>query len=81
MKRSESCDDLENLNTKKRKRNLTLHEIHYIQCEICHDPVYNYKQCVGYHIYCSLDCLGIIYLRSLNNIQHQTYEDDDMLID
>ena len=81
MKRSKSYDDLEYINTKKRKRNLSLSEVHYIPCEICNDPVYEYKQCIGYHIYWCLECLEVIMLRILNEEKYTSFEDEDNKMD
>ena len=76
MKRSLSYDDLEE--SKKRKRNtLTIQNINSLKCDICGEDVYGYKTCTGQHIYCSIDCLSIIYLRYLNNIKYESFDDNE----
>ena len=80
MKRSLSYDDLEE--AKKRKRNnLTIKNVELLKCDICGEDVYDYKKCTGQYIYCSLNCLEILFLRYLNNIQYESFDDEHMDID
>ena len=84
MKKVESCDNLERM-SKKRKlretpqgqatRNLSIDTNFYLYCDICNEVVINYKYCIGYYIYCSLECYSILVLRIMNNIQHHTFND------
>ena len=76
MKRSLSYDDLET--AKKRKRSsLTIKDVNSLKCDICNKDVHEYKRCTGQYIYCSIDCLSIIYLRYLNNIKYDSFNDDE----
>ena len=77
MKRIKSIENMDELNTKKRKRSLSIDKIYSLPCEICNTDVINYRMCTGQYVYCSNDCFGIIYLRMLNNIQHQSFEEED----
>ena len=56
-------------------RNLSIDTNFYLYCDICNDIVINYKYCIGYYIYCSLECYSILVLRIMNNTQHHTFND------
>ena len=79
MQRIKSFENLSEL-CKKRKRSLSIDKIYSLKCEICGTDVINYEMCSGHHVYCSNDCFGIIYLRMLNNIQYQSFNDTDSMI-
>ena len=64
----------------KNELNLCIKPIEYLPCDICKNPVCNYKKCISPHVYCSLSCLEVIYIRLLNEIQHKTFETDDLMI-
>ena len=60
-------------NPKKRKRSnikkyipSPLKKIEYLKCDICHCKVYEYKQCQNNWIYCSYDCLSVLFLNYIN---------------
>ena len=55
-------------NIKKRKLNeLSIDIPLFLYCQVCNNPVYDYKCCVGNYIYCSYNCYSVLYLRNINN--------------
>ena len=77
MKRSHS-DIIENKNKKQKIHLAPIQKITSLKCDICKDEVKHYKQCVSAFIYCSESCLEVLYLRRLNNIQKNSFEDEIM---
>ena len=76
MKRSYS-DTFEIKNKKQKKIQLApIQRITSLKCDICKEDVKHYGQCVSAFIYCSEDCLQVLYLRQLNN-EKTTFEEDD----
>ena len=57
MKTSSSHKNLENLNSKKRKRDLSLCNVYSLPCNICSKEVQDYKRCIYVFVYCNIDCL------------------------
>ena len=49
------------------KRTLTIKKTDTLPCEICNDPVKNYRECISPYVYCSYDCLSIIILSNKND--------------
>ena len=49
---------------------LKIMPIDYLPCEICNNPVYNYKT-LNDCIVCSYDCYSIMYLRRSNKYLHE----------
>ena len=60
------------ITSKKRKRSVEINlppplkKIEYLKCGICHCKVYEYKQCQNNRIYCSYDCLCVLFLNYIN---------------
>ena len=79
MQRIKSFEDLNEL-IKKRKRSLSIDKIYSLPCEICKTDVINFEMCTGHHVYCSLDCLEILYLSALNNNTNSSFSDNDSMI-
>ena len=79
MLRVNRIENLNEINTKKRKR-LSIDKIYSLKCDICKTDVYNYELCTGHHVYCSLECLEIICLRALNNDTQSSFSDTDSMI-
>ena len=59
------------------KKTLRIKKIDTLPCEICHDPVKNYRECISPYVYCSYDCLSIIILSNKNDYLDT---DDDLMI-
>ena len=81
MKRSRSHDDLTEIENKKQKSILQINKIEYLLCEVCRSKVYDYKKCVGSHVYCDEDCFEILVLKSINDSERTSFEDDLMILD
>ena len=83
MKRSRSHEDLTKIEKKRKKPILQINKVEYLLCEICRSKVYDYKKCVGSHIYCThnTDCLEVLVLKSMNDSERTCFEDDLMLLD
>ena len=81
MKRSYSDDNLVKLDNKKRKRNLTIKPVMFLKCDICHEYIKHYGQCIASFVFCSEECLHVLCLRSLNDIERNSFEDDPMKFD
>ena len=80
MKRTNS-DIIENKNKKQKIQLAPIQKITSLKCDICKDDVKHYGQCISAFIYCSESCLEVLYLKRLNNIQKNSFkEDDDMNI-
>ena len=77
MKRSHS-DIIEIKNKKQKKIQLApIQKITSLKCDICHEHVKHYSQCVSAFVYCSESCLEVLCLRQLNNNEKNTFEEDD----
>ena len=81
MKRSFSDDNLTKLDNKKRKRSLTIKPVIFLKCDICHEYIKNYGQCIAAFVFCSEECLDVLCLRELNNVGRDSFEDDPMKFD
>ena len=64
-------------NPKKRKRNIQINippplkKIEYLKWDICHNTVYEYKQCQNNWVYCSYGCLCVLFLNYIN--EHECF--------
>lgn len=76
MKRSQSSDSLDKVSKKPK---LYIKNVDMLPCDIC-KTMCNYKFCLYPHVYCSEDCYDIILLRTLNNAQHQKFDDEEDLM-
>ena len=60
------------ITSKKRKRSNQINippplkKIEYLKCDICQNKVFGYKQCQNNWIYCSHDCLCVLFLNYIN---------------
>ena len=83
MKRSFSDDNLTKLDNKKRKRHLslTIKPVIFLKCDICHEYIKHYGQCISAFVFCSDECLDVLCLRELNNVERNSFEDDPMKFD
>ena len=73
-------------NPKKRKRNilddlnisveqkLKIKPVDYIECCICHLPVYNFREIHCNDITCSYECESILFLSKQNRLLHEKDE-------
>ena len=70
-------------NPKKKKKEYTnkytttFEKIEYLKCDICHNEVYEYKQCQNNWVYCSYDCLCVLFLNYINEHEctHSNFTD------
>ena len=79
MKRSHSAEDLTAIG-KKRKCNLTIQPIYALPCDICKTLIPYYGYCIGQFVYCGVECFEILVLRHINNVQRNSFHEEDLMV-
>ena len=80
MIKSSSNNNLDRLNIKKRKRDLTLCNIYSLKCDICDKDVQEYKRCISVFVYCSIECLEKLFMNHLKLCNGGYESDDDKMV-
>ena len=74
MKRNREDNDDEKIT--KKPKNLYIENVLFLRCDVCSLPVYNYRECISPHVYCSLSCFECLFLSYFGNFHiNDSFED------